>query len=594
MSQTPVRKLAVLLHADVVGSTLLVQKNETLAHERIQTSFRQLTETIRKYGGTAHEIRGDALVAEFRRASDSVCAALAFQIQNSADKKSSLDPFLPALRIGISLGEVVIADGTVTGAGVVLAQRLEQLAEKNGVVVHGTVADTVPTRFPFIFESLGDQSLKGFEQPVRAFSAQVKIGESIPEAEFGDHSGSDHDQAQRPKAHDNEDVTRSTIAVLPFDNMSDDLNQAYFCDGISEDLITELAHIPSMFVIARHSSFVYKNKAKDVRRIGQKLGARYVVEGSVRRVSNRIRITAQLIDSNSGTHLWAKRYDREIDDVFEVQDDVVRSIVLALRECLQRDIPIPAEHTPTGNIEAYEWLVKGRQNVFRAQGRAESRHALHRAVELDPDLSDAYAWLAVYHYSDWAFYHEHTTEDSMEKAIQSAQKAIQLSPQSALAHMSLGIVKLYIGKREEALAALYTALDLKPNDADVLVFIQEAYTFNGEPEKGIASVQLAMRLNPHFPEWYLWHLGFAYYASGQYENAIDTLQKVSDIVEPRRILAAALAMVGRIDEARAMGREFMSAFPDFSIESWARTQAFKHSHELNQFIEGYHLAGLAE
>ncbi len=419
-------------------------------------------------------------------------------------------------------------------------------------------------------------------------------GKQIPETEFGDDSHSDSNQGQLDRAPDTEDAVKSTIAVLPFDNMSDDPNQAHFCDGISEDLITELAHIPSMFVIARHSSFAYKNKAKDVRRIGEKLGAGYVVEGSVRRASNRIRITAQLIDSKSGTHLWAKRYDREIDDVFEVQDDVVRSIVLALRERLQGELPIPAEHSSTGNIEAYEWLVKGRQNVFRAQGRAESRHALQQALKIDPDLSDAHAWLAVYHYSDWAFYHEHNTEDNMEKAIQSALEAIRLSPQSALAHMSLGIVKLYIGQREEALASLHTALELKPNDADVLVFIQEAYTFNGEPKKGIESVQLAMRLNPHCPEWYLWHLGFAFYAAGQYCETIETLQKVSDIVEPSRVLAAALAMVGRIDEAQVVGREFMLAFPDFSIESWARTQAFKHSHELNQFIAGYRLAGLAD
>ncbi|MCP4010570.1 MAG: adenylate/guanylate cyclase domain-containing protein, partial [Proteobacteria bacterium] len=296
----------------------------------------------------------------------------------------------------------------------------------------------------------------------------------------------------------------------------------------------------------------------------------------------------------NGLHLWAERYDREIHDVFAVQDDVVRNIVLALGKRLQLDIPVPAEHPPTVNIEAYEWLVKGRQNVFRAQGRAESRHALQLALALDPNLSDAHAWLAVYHYSDWAFYHEHITEDSMDKALQSAQKAIDLGPQSALAHMSLGIVKLYIGKREEALEALNTALKLKPSDADVLVFIQEAYTFNGEPRKGIESVQLAMRLNPHYPEWYLWHLGFAYYAAGLYEEAIETLIKVSDTMEPRRILAAALAMVGRIDEAQTVARGFMAVFPDFSAKAWARTQSFRHTHELDKFIEGYRSAGLAD
>ncbi len=331
-----------------------------------------------------------------------------------------------------------------------------------------------------------------------------------------------------------------------------------------------------------------------MRQVGRELGARYVVEGSVRRSSDRIRITAQLVSSKNGLHLWAERYDREIHDVFAVQDDVVHNIILALRRRLELDIPFPAERVPTENIEAYEWLVKGRQNVFRAQGRAESRYALLQALALEPNLSDAHAWLAIYHYSDWAFYHENITEDSMDKALRSAQKAIDLGPQSALSHVSLGIVKLYAGKRDEALDALSTALELKQNDVDALVFIQEAYTFNGEARKGIESVQLAMRLNPYYSEWYLWHLGFAYYAAGLYEEAVETLQKVSDIVEPRRVLAAALAMVGRIDEAQAVAREFMAAFPDFSSNEWARTQSFRHAHELGKFMEGYRAAGLAD
>jgi adenylate cyclase len=240
------RKLAVILHADVVGSTALVQENEVLAHQRIQHSFRQLSQVVADYGGVAHEIRGDALVAEFSRASDSVCAALAFQLANSIYNEELEDGIRPEIRIGISLGEVVIADSTLTGSGVVLAQRLEQLADPGGVVVQGTVSETVPVRLPFEFESLGEQNLKGFDQPVRAFSVRTKPGELVPDPEL--------ESAAQPEAsnlQESSEPSRPSIAVLPFDNMSGDSDQDYFSDGITEDIITEISRFRDLFVIAR-------------------------------------------------------------------------------------------------------------------------------------------------------------------------------------------------------------------------------------------------------------------------------------------------------------------------------------------------------
>lgn len=224
----------------------------------------------------------------------------------------------------------------------------------------------------------------------------------------------------------------------------------------------------------------------------------------------------------------------EINDLFAVQDDVVRNIVSALGEQLRPSRGPSRSGAPTETIEAYEWLVRGRQLVFRAQGRSTAKYAPHKALELDPTLADAYAWLAVFHYSDWVFYNQHVTDNTMRSAVSAAAQAIELSPESALAHMSLGIVKLYGGERVAAVKSLRRALELNPNDADVLVFLQEAYTFEGEPQKGIDSVRQAMRLNPHYPEWYLWHLGFALYAAGHFEDAIRALRKVLDIKELTR------------------------------------------------------------
>ena len=273
LAEQPTRKLAVLLHADVVGSTALVQLNETLAHQRIQDTFRRFSESIARYNGTAHEIRGDALVAEFARASDAVSASLAFQVENAAYSNELPDEVRPVVRIGIAMGEVVVADHTVTGEGIVLAQRLEQLAEAGGVCAQGAVCETVPRRLPFDYQDLGERDLKGFQAPVRAYSVMLKTGEGLPAP---DYAGPRESPSPEPSK-------KPSIAVLPFTNMSGDPEQEYFSDGITEDIINALSHFRSFPVIARNSTFTYKGQAIRVQQVAAELGARYVLEGSIRK-----------------------------------------------------------------------------------------------------------------------------------------------------------------------------------------------------------------------------------------------------------------------------------------------------------------------
>ena len=279
MTQTPLRKLAVILHADVVGSTWLVQQNETLAHNRIQDTFRRFSEMIASYGGIAHEIRGDALVAEFSRPSDAMCAALAFQNDNTARNETLSDDIRPALRVGISLGEVVIADNTVTGAGVVLAQRLEQLAATGGVVAQASVVQSAPGRMPFEYEDLGPQSLKGFEQSVWASQVRLTANEPVPQPEVDVSRASNDEATQLPPDPALELPEEPSIAVLPFDNMSGDMEQELFSDGIAEDIITALSKADRLFVVARNSSFTYRDAAMDIPQVGQELGVRYCLKG---------------------------------------------------------------------------------------------------------------------------------------------------------------------------------------------------------------------------------------------------------------------------------------------------------------------------
>ena len=335
MTQTPERKLAVLLHADVVGSTSLVQMNETLAHERIRDAFRRFSETIASHGGIAHEIRGDALVAEFARASDAVSASIAFQAANTNHNKQLSGDIQPALRIGIAMGEVVVADNTVTGEGIVLAQRLEQLAEPGGVYIQGAAYETVPKRLPFDYEDMGECQVKGFDHPQRVY-AVTEQAESASKPETG----------SKPALVSPDLPDKPSIAVLAFSNMSGDPEQEYFSDGITEDIITELSRFRSLFVIARNSSFAYKGKSLNVVEIGQELGVAYLVEGSVRKVGNRVRITAQLIDAESGNHVWAERYDRNLDDIFAVQDEVANAIVTAVEPALGSVASRPRIWTP--------------------------------------------------------------------------------------------------------------------------------------------------------------------------------------------------------------------------------------------------------
>ncbi|MCZ6856285.1 MAG: hypothetical protein O7G86_20405, partial [Gammaproteobacteria bacterium] len=321
MTQTPVRKLAVLLHADVVGSTSLVQENETLAHERILDTFQRFSEAISNYGGIAHEIRGDALVSEFARASDAIGASLAFQVANTSHNEQLSDDIRPVLRIGIAMGEVVVADNTVTGEGVILAQRLEQLAEPGGIRIQGAVYETLPKRLPFKYENLGEQQVKGFDEPVKIYAVSLKPGAEVPEPE---------PLSQTDTATPDLSET-SAKAILPITNKGDDPDQEHFSDGITEDIITALSQISGLLVVARNSTMIYKDKAVDIKQVGREQGVGYVLEGSVRKSGDKVRVTAQLIDAITGHHLWAEHYDRKLDDIFQVQDEITKNVTTELQ-----------------------------------------------------------------------------------------------------------------------------------------------------------------------------------------------------------------------------------------------------------------------
>jgi adenylate cyclase len=633
------RKLAVILHADVVGSTALVQRDEALAHKRIQDVFHRFSGTIESYNGRPLELRGDALIAEFSRASDAVESSLAFQAENSRFNSTLADEVQPTLRVGISLGEVVVADNTITGEGIVLAQRLEQLASGGGVCIQGAVYEAVPGRLPFAYESLGEQQLKGFSEPVRAYAVSLKSGETIPPPEVDSMPG--EAQRERPRqrwvlvsamvflliaggglawfqpwAPREEPASiegmvfplpdKPSIAVLPFTNMSGDPEQEYFADGMVDDLITDLSKISGLFVIARNSTFTYKGKPVKVRQVAEELGVRYVLEGSVRRVDDQIRINAQLIDATTGGHVWAERYDSSLADVFALQDKVTRNVVTALAVNLTTGEQERQARKETDSPKAYDAFLQGWQHYLR-QNPENFRKAIsyfEKALELDPEYARAYAALAATYMHVWKRYWHAKVglqylHDPRFRAEEFLEKAL-LDP-TPLAHQVAAGMLSQQGRHEEAIAEAERAISIDPNDADGYIALASALSLAGRPGEAHQLVQQAMRLNPHYPPFYLYELGIAEFGMVRFAKAAESLERASSLNPDDRwslrLLLATYGLLGRKEEAAGLlntvGKSWRG-FDPLTVRSVAFWYPFKRSTDAERLAEGLRKAGVAE
>ncbi|MDJ0955845.1 MAG: adenylate/guanylate cyclase domain-containing protein [Arenicellales bacterium] len=550
-------KLAVILHADVAGSTGLVQQDEQLAHDRIQDTFHRFGDTITQHHGYVRELRGDALLAEFARASDAVTAALVFQIDQSSYLAQLNDNILPTVRVGIAMGEVIIADDTITGAGVVLAQRLEQLAQPGSVVIQGAAYETIPGRFPFEYENRGEHEVKGFDQPVKLYTVRLKTGATLPDSTEVPKKkptpvarwvavvivavligGGGLLAWYQPWAPDFEPASvekmsfplpdKPSVAVLPFQNMSGDAEQSYFADGMAEDIITDLSKLDSLFVIARNSSFRYRGGAVDMKKVGRELGVKYLLEGSVRRVGNQLRINAQLIDTQSGGHLWAERYDGTMDDVFALQDQLTGQIVNALSVKLGANESIRLTGRGTSNVEAHDAFLKGREFYRRQtpQDLAEAIKMYKRALELDPKYAEAAAAIAMAMFrvnsSNWgSLFGLPSWFESFDESARYADIALEIDPQSALAHTVKGLT-VYFRERhkfDESVVWARKGIELAPNDADAHLGLAMILVRGGEPAKSIEHLKTSRRLDPENEiEIELW-LAYAYFGMEQYADA---------------------------------------------------------------------------
>ena len=561
MEEGLTRKLAVILHADVAGSTSLVRRDETLAHERIQDTFRRFSETIESHGGVAHELRGDALVAGFAKASDAVSASLDFQNSNAAHNEGLPDELRPEIRVGIAIGEVVVADNTVTGEGVVMAQRLEQLAVPGGVCIQGAAYETIPKRLPFDYESMGERELKGFDEPVRAYVVSAK-------ADGG--PGSNGSASDEPAAHEE----LPSIAVSPFDNMSGDPEQEYFSDGITEDIITALSRISGLQVMARNSTMVYKGAAVDVKQVGQDQGVQYVLEGSVRKAGNRVRVTAQLIEAETGHHRWADRYDRDLDDIFAVQDDITHNIAVEMRVQLSLGEKARMLAGGTKSVEAWEKQLKADElnNAFIRSDNWAARRLCEEALALDPDYVSAWTELGWTHLEDAFCGWSDSTETSLDNAVDAVQKALRLEQDYPLALSLMSYVHVLRGEYDQAVEESGKAVELAPENAEAVAELGHMLLFASRSEEALEVIKRAIRLCPIRLMWHLAILGQCQQQIGELELAIATFReavmKGPHSPFPRVCLIGALVEAGEMEEAKRTAREVLRLESSFSLSNW--------------------------
>jgi TolB-like protein len=576
-----------------------VQKNETLAHERIQGTFRRFSETISNYGGVALEIRGDALVAEFAKASDAVSASLAFQVANSTLNEQLSDGILPVLRIGIAMGEVVVADNTVTGEGIVLAQRLEQLAEPGGVCIQGASYETVPKRLPFDYENLGEQHVKGFDEPVRVYAVSLESGGVIPESQTVTQSEtSAPDLPEKP-----------SIAVLPFINMSGDPEQEYFSDGITEDITTALSYFTDLFVIARNSSFTYKGQSVDARQIANELGVRYLLEGSVRRQGNHIRINGQLIDATTGSHIWAERFDGDLDDIFELQDEITRKIVGSIAPRIELAEVDRCRGLQPTSLSSYELSLKAKSQVYDAFRSGDS-YKLQQAIDtanaaLKQDSRNTHAlWILGVAQMDQYLYRWGTDPDgALSRALQAAESLIQVDSSNAAGLVLRGDIRTYRREFDLAVADFSRAVSLNPNSATNLFFAAWGESLAGLTALAKEHAELGLRLSPR--EMDLW-LGVAYlaltqacFAEENFEEAIKwghlSIQLHSNAPIRRALMVACCAYTGDFEQAVHHADELKSFAPDF-IPTILRGDMllYKMPEHTKLLVDGLCKAGLKE
>ncbi|MGY4474056.1 adenylate/guanylate cyclase domain-containing protein [Bradyrhizobium sp. USDA 3364] len=581
----PERRLAAVLAADMVGYSRLMEADETGTLARLKTHRIELIDpAIAKNRGRIIKTTGDGMLVEFHSVVDAVlCAA---EIQSRMAKRNA--DVAPArwmqFRIGINLGDVIVDGADIFGDGVNVASRLETLAESGGICISGAVRDQVGDRLEGLsFEDLGDQTVKNIARPIRVFRVRLES-----------ESGSAPEQAKGATAAPVV-AKKPSIAVLPLVNMSGDPEQEFFADGLTEDIITELSRFHDLLVISRNSTFVYKGKAVKVQDVAKEFAVDYVLEGSVRKAGGRIRVTVQLIDAVADRHVWAERYDRELADIFAIQDEMTRAIVSTLPGRVEAAAHDRVKRKPTDNMAAYECVLAAKVLHHRSarDDNAEAQRLLERAIVLDPNYAHAHAWRACVLGQTWV-YNWCTDRDATFAQVSSELEiALKLDDNDSDVHRILAALNLNRDDHDKAAFHQERALALNPNYDLVVVQQGELLTWLGRPEEGIDWIKRAMRLNPYHPERFWSHLGRACYCAEKYADAAEAFSRITRPDHTHHaFLAATLAQMGNSVAATAHAAEVLKREPAFSVAAHLATQHYKREPDRARYEAGLLKAGL--
>jgi len=632
------RRLAAIMFTDIVGFSRQMGSNEARTLRLLDTHNRIIQQAVAEHHGTVIKTVGDAFLVDFPSVLHAVQCAQQIQAQFQAHNTEKAKDEQIHVRIGIHLGDVVQKDGDVFGDGVNIASRLQGLAEPDTIYLSHAVYKETEKKLPLdTFISLGKPKLKNIAQrepvyallpePPKGFRQQLRVQRlkltqwrrmvqvvaavlvlvwagvvtlrsfrptTLPRQPEGDTSTESHPTLPL--------LDKPSIVVLPFANMSNDPEQEYFSDGLTEDLTSDLSQISSLFVISRNSAFTYKGKAVKLPAVSRELGVQYVVEGSVRKAGDQMRVTAQLVDATKDQHLWSERYDRPLSEVFAVQDEIRQKIVFALKVKLTPEEHERFQRAPTNNLEAYDHWLRGHELSLRSLHEAkqelneQARQRYEKAITLDPHYAGAHAWLGWTYFQDW-FYRWNTNQaQTLDRAAELAQRAIALDDSLSTPHWILGMVYLWKKQHDQAIGEGERAVALDANDADSYVNLGNTLVFAGRPEEGIALIQKAMRLNPRYPPRYLNLLGLAYRLAGQSEKALGPLKKAvtlaPDMMPAHVNLAACYAELGRLEEARAEVEEILRINPNFLLEGWKQRAPFKDPEVLERDLTILRKAGL--
>jgi TolB-like protein/class 3 adenylate cyclase len=611
------RKLAAILAADVVGYSRLMEHNEADTFERLRAHRKDLFEPeIEKHHGRIFKLMGDGLLAEFGSVVDAVECAVVLQ-RSMAERNAAVEEERRIdVRIGINLGEVIVEGEDRYGEGVNIAARLQELADPGGICVSGKVSKEVEKKLAFGFEPIGEQQVKNIAEPVTVYRVLLEGARTrspISAMLMGSRRRRMGGIALATallivvgalvwNEYLRQTLTalplpdNPSVAVLPFDNLSDDPARDRLADGLTEDVITNLSLSRDLFVIARNSTLTYKHRSVDTRQIGRELGVKYVLEGSIQASSGRARITAQLIEAATGRHVWSNRYDRPLEDIFAVQDEVTQAIagtLLGYEGAVAEAERAIARRKPPADLRAYDYYLLGIEAKHKEtkEDNIKAQELLRKALELDPKFARAYVGLAwTYGYEIWLDYTESRAR-SLHDWVAAAQKALALDPYDGEAHIALGYAYRVQNDYERATPELDRGIELYPNSPDLLMEYAENSPELGDTQKGVELVERAIRLNPNYPAWYLYGVHRVYYFAGKFEKALAAARRAQALSGP--LLAAIYGQLGRSAEAAEAARKVLEVDPDWSAErAISETGSFARQAELDLYLDGIRKAGL--